>query len=277
MTQDEGYKILADSLLQTENSKGDYFVEMAKKMAIDPISFFTDLKSMYDIMEKHVNSIDHNHWGVDEEGNREAIYKTINLFHLTNNPMHCIILAKENIRQFLPGLEQFGQKIMNELIREKSDKNKELIELLKTESESKIDTSTAKLTGFQSSLDDKQIENLYSQMNGNYFEATPGHFKTIFKNEPLPPDCSIKWIDKGITRHEPNKQTLFEFLYLLKEYGYLDKSNFDTTPTNDNNLYRKLETIFPGFKNFPASNPTAIQKKTPRQKKLDEFICSLKS
>jgi hypothetical protein len=276
MTPDEGYKILADSLLQTENSKGGYLLGKAKEMAIDPISFFTDLKSLYDTMEKHVNSIDHNHWGVDDEGNREAIYKTINLYQLTNGS-HRGFLVKENIRQFLPGLEQFGQKIMTELKKDQTDKNRELIELLKTEIESKKDTSTAKLTGFTSSLSDPQIETLYSKMNGNYFEATPDNFKAIFKNEPLPPDCSIQWIDTGITRHEPNKQTLFEFLYLLKEYQYLNISNFDTKPKNDNNLYRKLETIFPGFKNFPESNPTATQKKTPRQKLLETIIFRLKS
>lgn len=168
MTPDEGYKILADSLLQTENSKGGYFVEMAKQKGIDPISFFSDLKSLYNTMEKQVNSIYHNHWGVDEEGNREAIYNTINLFHLTNNPKHCIILDKENIRQFLPGLEQFGQ-------------------ILKEQEQTTI-TLKPKLTGFQSSLTDKQIENLYSQMNSNFFEATPDNFKAIFKSKPLPPD-----------------------------------------------------------------------------------------
>ncbi len=44
------------------------------------------------------------------------------------------------------------------------------------------------LTGFQSSLTDPQIENLYSKMQGNYFEATPDHFKAIFKSKLLPPD-----------------------------------------------------------------------------------------
>jgi hypothetical protein len=54
------------------------------------------------------------------------------------------------------------------------------------------------LTGFQSSLTDKQIEKLYSEMHGSYFEVTPDHFKAMFKSEPLPPDFSIKWNDSLI-------------------------------------------------------------------------------
>jgi len=38
-----------------------------------------------------------------------------------------------------------------------------------------------KITGFQSSLTDKQIENLYGQMQGNYFDTSLGNFRAIFK------------------------------------------------------------------------------------------------
>jgi len=137
-------------------------------------------------------------------------------------------------------------------------------------------TNLSTTTGFKSSLTDVQIVKLFEQMQ-TYIEGNLNNFKATFKNEPFPPNFSIKWIDRGKTRHEPNKQTLFEFFFLLKEYGYLEKSNFDTTSTNQNNLYRKLETIFPEINNFPASNPTAPQRNTPRQKELEAIILSLES
>ncbi len=135
------------------------------------------------------------------------------------------------------------------------------------------------LTGFQSSLTDPQIQTLFELLKGSYIDknTNPDHFKAIFRNKPLPKDIKIQWIDKGKTRHEPNKQTLFEFLYLLKEYGYLNNTNFDTTPDNKNNLYRKLETIFPDLLNFGNSNPFNPQKNTARQKELEIIIQSLKS
>ena len=134
------------------------------------------------------------------------------------------------------------------------------------------------LTGFKSSLEDKQIETLFDQLKSNYIDknTNPDHFKAIFKDETLP-EIEIKWIDKSKTRHEPNKQTIFEFFYLLKEHKYLKQDNFDTTATNPNNFYRKLETIFPDIKNFPQSNPYKYQNKTNRQKELEKIILSLKS
>lgn len=155
---------------------------------------------------------------------------------------------------------------------------KELLEQklnIKPEKQNEITGFVSNITGFQSNLNDEQIETLYNQMQGNYFEATPANFKAIFISKPLPPDCSIKWIDTGKTRHEPNKQTIFEFLYLLKDYGHLDRSIFNVSPADKNNLYRKLETLFPDIKNFSASNPQQAQNRTPRKKELKTIILTL--
>jgi hypothetical protein len=198
MTQDEGYKILIDSLLQTENTRGAYFLNKANELAIDPFNFFTDLKGLYDEINKYVNTKIHDTWGGDELGNREDLYNTINIMHLTKGSHFGLTLTNENIFQFLPGLEQFGQIIMKDLKNKEKDKNNELLKLLKIDTESKKEVAKTTLTGFQSSLTDKQIEKLYSLMQGNYFDGNPANFKAIFKDEPLPPDFSIKWNDSLI-------------------------------------------------------------------------------
>lgn len=249
MTTDEGYKILAESLLQTENTRGDYFINKAKDLGIQPIVFFTDLKLLYDGMVKHVNSKDYHVWGEDEQGKKEYLLKTINVWELTKGIFQGHI-NDNNVWQFAPGLDQFERIITGKATKE-----------------------TPK--GFQSKLSDTQLERLYNQMQDNYFDATLANFKAIFKDEELPPDCAIKWTDIGQKRHEPNKQTIFEFLYLLKDFGHLDKSIFDVSPLDKNNLYRKLETLFPDIKNFSASNPHAVQNKTLRQKELKTIILTL--
>jgi hypothetical protein len=136
MTNIEGYKILADSLLQTENTRGDYFLNKAKELRIEPTNFFTDLKLLYDEMAKRVNSKDYHIWGEDEQGNKEYLYHSINLFHLTNDVRHCIFLSRDNIANLvLPGLQQFGELIMRDLKRQETEKHGQLIELLKIETE----------------------------------------------------------------------------------------------------------------------------------------------
>ena len=50
-------------------------------------------------------------------------------------------------------------------------------------------------TGFQSSLDNKQIKVLYDKMQNNYFNTTLANFKAIFKNEILPSGIEINWIE----------------------------------------------------------------------------------
>ncbi len=133
---------------------------------------------------------------------------------------------------------------------------------------------TTKVTGFIScSLTAKQIEYLFNQLVDKKFldeDTPPNHFKALFSESPK----QLNWIDTGITRHEPNKQTIYELFYLLKD-KYLKDTDLDSTATNPNNLYRKLEYIFPDAKNFAASNPFKINQNTPRKKELKSIIKSL--
>ena len=75
----------------------------------------------------------------------------------------------------------------------------------------------------------------------------------------------IKWIDESVTRHEPNMQTLFELLYLLK----IDS---DTKPSNPNNMYNKMRYCFANLKNVAAKNQYKAQQNTERQKLLKQII-----
>lgn len=135
-------------------------------------------------------------------------------------------------------------------------------------------TTTVQVKGFHSKLNDEQIKHLYEKMQNNYFETSLENLIAFLKGGNLD-GIFIKWIDKSITRHEPNKKTIFEFLFLLKEYNYLESNEFDTTSSNINNLYRKLETVFPDIKNFPQSNSYKVQKNTERQKELETIIQTL--
>jgi hypothetical protein len=129
------------------------------------------------------------------------------------------------------------------------------------------------ITGFNTNLDIDQLETLYKALSKNYIECSLDDFKAIFTEHPKP----IKWIDKGGTRHEPNKQTIFEFFYLLKENNYLKNPgiDLDLTGTNPNNFYKKLKFIFPNIKNFPNSNKFKAEQNTPRKKELKIIIQSL--
>lgn len=214
MTTDEGYKILVESLLQTESSKGAYFLKKSKELEIDPNSFFTDLKSLYDTMVKFVNSKDRTVWGVDEEGNREATYNTINIFHLTNGS-HTGFFDKENIWQFLPGLEQFGKIIMNELKEKQTAKTSELIEILKTNIENVIQSRAVSIPQLTTDLKADQIKNLFESLVTDKFipaNTDPDSFKWIFGYpEQSRPDQwkPIEW--------QKNKQLLRELLEEIKQ------------------------------------------------------------
>jgi len=175
---------------------------------------------------------------------------------------------------------QFNVTMMNSLLVSYEIISKNFIDLLVIKEKEVDDDEKSTLTGFQSTLTLPQIETLFEQLKGSYIDenTNPDHFKAIFKNEPLPNDFEpVKWIDKSRTRHENNIQTLYELLYLLKEYNYLDKTNFDTTATNENNLYRKIENFFAGFQNISVKNPCKIMQDTTRKNKLKEIVLSLPS
>jgi|GEM_PF-5161469 len=134
MTPLEGLRILFDSIQQTENTRGDYLLNKAHELTINPQNLFSDLFSLYEEMEKEVNTIDYHIWAEDDKGNRENLYKSIHVSSITKGS-HTGTINKENIFIFLPGLEQFGKKIMDDLKNEQNTKEKQLLELLTREIE----------------------------------------------------------------------------------------------------------------------------------------------
>ena len=150
--------------------------------------------------------------------------------------------------------------------------------LPKLEGKIKKDNENTKiLKGFKSNLTEPEITILYEAMQNNFFQTTLENLKAFLMGKSLH-NVNIKWIDKGITRHEPNKQTIFEFIYLLKEYKHIPNDEFDYTPTNQNNLYNRLRAVFSDIKNFSNSNTTGKpNKNTARKKELETIIKSLQS
>ncbi|MDG5800040.1 hypothetical protein QA597_06680 [Marinilabiliaceae bacterium ANBcel2] len=132
----------------------------------------------------------------------------------------------------------------------------------------------SEVTGLNTKLNKHQIKTLHKKLNDNFLKTPIEHFEAFLTNKNLM-GIRIKWIDLSTTRKTPNKSTIYEFLYLLKECNYIESKEFDTNPTNPNNLYRKLKSIFPDITNFPNSNPYGIQRKTARHKELETIIQSL--
>jgi len=130
---------------------------------------------------------------------------------------------------------------------------------------------------FKSTLTESQKSKLFNELLNSKFihkDTKESHFKAVFSGN-LPVDFShIEWIDKGTTRHEPNAQTLFELLYLLKPY--IDKENYDTSASNEANFYRLIKNCFANVKNMPEKNPAKAQGDTPRKKLLKTIVDSLK-
>lgn len=152
----------------------------------------------------------------------------------------------------------------------------EFIELAENEYKRVFETTeatgaTTKPNQLQTELTVEQRGELYELLKSNEFisgSTDKAGFIWVFggKNEKQPGHWEpIEWIDKSVTRHEPNIQTLFELLYLLGV-------NKNTEASNPNNLYRKIEYNFKGFKNIAAKNPFGAQQKTERQKLLKQII-----
>ena len=100
-------------------------------------------------------------------------------------------------------------------------------------------------------------------------------FATFFNGGDLT-GKKIIWIDKSLTRHEPNKQTIYELLYLLRDFNYIENNEINnTTATNPNNLYNKLKAVFPNIKNFQQTNPFESKKDTLRKERLHEIVSKL--
>lgn len=122
----------------------------------------------------------------------------------------------------------------------------------------------------QTKLTDTQRGKLYELLVKNGFisgTTDKTGFIWAFGGESEKPNNwePIEWIDKSVTRHEPNMQTLFELLYLLK----IDN---DTTASNPDNMYNKIRYIFKYSKDIASKNPYKAQQRTKRQKLLKDII-----
>ena len=93
--------------------------------------------------------------------------------------------------------DKLNGKIVNEVSRLREKNKRQEFTIVGLMSNKKDTKEVKPPTGFQSSLSDDQVANLYSKMQGTYIEATPDNFKAIFKSEPLPQVLVIKWKDSN--------------------------------------------------------------------------------
>lgn len=91
-----------------------------------------------------------------------------------------------------------------------------------------------RFNGFQSGLNDVQIEYLFEKLKGNYIDkkTDEDNFKAIFKNDALPKDCKIHWLKSNVL-----------LAYLVKKLFHTD---------NYLDVWAKAENIF-GVKNLNKS------------------------
>jgi hypothetical protein len=140
----------------------------------------------------------------------------------------------------------------------KSSSNKYWIEL--KEYIETLNITTPKVTkteriGFLSSLTDNQIESLFELLKGKYIDKNTniGHFKAIFKNGKLPPDCSIKWLKTNVLLayfikslfHSDNPFDLWVKAEKIFEIKNLRQSENNPHPKGEKDLYTILKSIYP--------------------------------
>ncbi len=137
---------------------------------------------------------------------------------------------------------------------------------------------------FDSKLNTAKLEKLRLELiNNNYIhqDTSLELFASVFTNIPivLLNGKKIQWIDVPVKGKNPNLQTLFELLFLLKHYSLVEESNFDTGNKNTDNLYSKINNCFSNFENIGKKCPDPYtfkpQQNTDRKIKLLEIINSI--
>lgn len=190
MEAKQGKIILIESLYHTERTRPAFFINKAKEMNINPVTFYLELTRLYNELESQVNEKDYTAWSEDENGNKEYPTKTINLLRFTDNKISGH-LNSNNIKEILPGLYEFGQMVKQSV----------------TEQQSKSDKEKKSIKGFECNLTDTQINNLYVQMQ-DYFKGDYESFKAIFR-----PKTILSNFDKVVWLKRPTH--LREFLSLI--------------------------------------------------------------
>lgn len=107
-------------------------------------------------------------------------YKGI-LEEIDTNPKHKIFLNLSENRE----KQGIFTKRLHETIINAINGLETSVNIIETRIEVSTDNTKPSVTGFQSSLNDKQIEKLFDQMQ-TYIDGNLNDFKAIFQNEPLP-------------------------------------------------------------------------------------------
>lgn len=241
MTAKEIEVILIEGLMHTPETRVDFYLSKARKNNCSQVNFCISLFEAYKRLEKYVNSSDYKDWGTNETtGEKEYILRTINLYYFTDELMRGT-LDNENIAGLLPGL--------NDLTKTVYQTEKDKAPVITVEAEKPA------LKGFQSNLSKEQVQTLFNLLKGKYIDinTNPDHFKAIFKNEQLPPDCFIKWTKTNVLLayfikkmfHSDNPFDVWVKAEKIFEIKNLRQSENNPHPKGESDLFRILKNIYP--------------------------------
>jgi hypothetical protein len=169
----------------------------------------------------------------------------------------------------------------------------ELQVIFKSQIKSSIDLPEVQLS-FITRLTEEQLKFLYKKLRkAGYIDHRTSEetFVMVFSGVSIDNlnEKTIIWVDKGKTRHEPHGATLYELIYLLKEF-MLDETSWSNLFSSHvfkmdgttNSLYQKLNACFSGVKYINTKNPDPHRcepqkKDMPRFKRLLEIVTEMKN
>ncbi|MFH0895568.1 MAG: hypothetical protein V2A54_14120 [Bacteroidota bacterium] len=186
-----------------------------------------------------------------------------------------IYVARENSIR-LP----FGEEAqVKNLIKDRIISTRKLLELTKGLKK------TIAVTSFDSTLKEDQLILLHSKLIDKEFIDSATHiepFKAVFlKKTEDEINTPIRWIDLSIRNKNAsiNAATLFELLYLLRDAGFIEKSDFDTGGKKIN-LYKKMLICFSDkdgkeIKHLKGKTHHSPKQNTERKMILSEIVNGL--
>lgn len=210
MTEKEADIILLEALLQTPNSRADYFRIKATEGNYNPVTFYLDLSEAYNRIEQYVNSYDYKAWWYDEKGNQMFNKQFLWLPEYTNGRMTGS-LGSENLLELLEPLHEFGISLRVNLLREMA-----LIV-------SKAEKQEIKIKSFSWTGSDEQKGYLYQELKVNHFIASRTSkeaFTAIFADE-LKDIKPVKWIAS-------NRLLSYLFYQLEFYHGFIENKQWQS-------------------------------------------------
>lgn len=200
MTKRDFQLALIRGYLQTPETQTDFLLAEAEKFKVNPMNFYMGLLKAYKDFEQYLNSSDGRAWNKNDKGERIYIKNSLNLSDFTNGEFSGNILSSN-----LPGIKKIVYKFVVTVLE-------------KVEQE-----DSKQIKGFQTSLSDEQIKNLFEQMQGDYIDTDKENFRAMLTGK----ECYIiSWKHKN-PKGGVNQTSLVAFIEtILKQTKKVAKTHF---------------------------------------------------